>query len=370
MKNTFPFLTILLTLSLLQACTVSKMSPPEKSNRLVMEKAFVWQEANPIFAKHPTDWTNGAYYVGVVESHKATNNPVYLKGLKKMAVSNEYKPNKRVFHADDIVIATSYLYLEQLGESDVDLAPTEKWIYDHLNINHDWKQGIGKPEQSILWWWCDALFMAPPVLVQYSNLTGDKKYLDEMHKYYMETYDLLFDKEEKLFLRDTRYAWTGGDSDKKEANGKKIFWSRGNGWVIAGLALMLDRMPEDYVHRPFYVDLYKTMAGKLKDIQPEDGLWRTSLLSPESFPYGEASGSGFHTYAIAWGINNGLLDEKTYKPVVEKAWVALKACQQENGKVGWVQNIGADPQPANEDSWQNFGTGAFILAGSEMIQLK
>jgi hypothetical protein len=24
------------------------------------------------------------------------------------------------------------------------------------------------------------------VFVQYSNLTGDKKYLDEMHKYYME----------------------------------------------------------------------------------------------------------------------------------------------------------------------------------------
>ncbi|MFB0909338.1 MAG: glycoside hydrolase family 88 protein, partial [Spirosomataceae bacterium] len=95
-----------------------------------------------------------------------------------------------------------------------------------------------------------------------------------------------------------------------------------------------------------------------------------SLLSPESFPHGEVSGSGFHTYAIAWGINNGLLDEKTYKPVVEKAWVALKACQQENGKVGWVQNIGADPQPANKDSWQNFGTGAFLLAGSEMIQLK
>ncbi len=370
MKNQRILLAVLLVTFMIQACKVNKMSVTEKNDRLAMQKALTWQEANPIFAKSPRDWTNGAYYVGVVEAHKATQDPIYLDALQQMAVRNEYKPSDRIFHADDIVISTAYLYLNQLGVEGVDITPTEKWITDHLTVNHKWKQGIGNPEQSILWWWCDALFMAPPVLVQYSNLTGEKKYLDEMHKHYMETYHLLFDKEEKLFLRDTRYAWTGNETDKKEPNGKKIFWSRGNGWVIAGLALMLDRMPSDNEHRSFYVDLYQTMARKLKDIQPEDGLWRTSLLSPESYEHGEVSGSGFHTYALAWGINNGYLNAKEYKPVVEKAWKALKGCQQDNGKVGWVQNIGADPQPANKDSWQNFGTGAFLLAGSEMIQMK
>lgn len=364
------YFSSILTIIVLQSCKVSQMRTSEKGDRLAMQKALAWQEANPIFAKSPKDWTNGAYYVGVVEAHKATKAPVYLEALNQMAVRNEYQPYDRIFHADDIVISTSYLYLEELGVEGVDLAPTDKWISDHLTVNHKWKQGIGSPEQSILWWWCDALFMAPPVLVQYANLKNDKSYLDEMHKYYLETYDLLYDKEEKLFLRDTRYAWTGSESDKKEANGNKIFWSRGNGWVIAGLALILDRMPQDYEHRSFYEGLFKTMAARLKELQPEDGLWRTSLLSPESFPHGEVSGSGFHTYALAWGVNNGYLDAAEYKPAVEKAWKALKACQQESGKVGWVQNIGADPQPANKDSWQNFGTGAFLLAGSEMIQMK
>ena len=112
------------------------------------------------------------------------------------------------------------------------------------------------------------------------------------------------------------------------------------------------------------------MAAKILAIQPEDGLWRTSLLSPESFNHGEVSGSGFYTFALAWGVNNGLLDKNTYTPAVKKAWNALAACQHEDGRVGWVQNIGASPEPASADSWQNFGTGAFLMAGSEVLKLK
>ena len=159
-------------------------------------------------------------------------------------------------------------------------------------------------------------------------------------------------------------------TDKKSENGKKIFWSRGNGWVFGGLALILDAMPQDYEHRPFYLNLYKEMATKIKDLQHEDGLWRTSLLSPESYNHGEVSGSGFYTFGMAYGINNGILDKAEYTPVVEKAWDALRGCQHEDGMIGWVQNIGASPEPASEDSWQNYGTGAYLLAGSEVLKMK
>jgi rhamnogalacturonyl hydrolase YesR len=212
--------------------------------------------------------------------------------------------------------------------------------------------------------------MAPPVVAYYAQVSDQEKYLDVMHKYYKETYNLLFDKEENLFARDLRYVWTGGENDIKEANGKKVFWSRGNGWVIGGLALVLEQMPQDYKHRSFYEELLKTMAARLKEIQGEDGLWSTSLLSPESYNHGEVSGSGFFTYAIAWGINNGLLDKEEYLPVVNKAWKALRTCQNEEGMIGWVQNIGDSPKPADAGSWQNYGTGAFLLAGSEVLLLQ
>ena len=185
----------------------------------------------------------------------------------------------------------------------------------------------------------------------------------------MQTYGLLFDQEEKLFARDTRFIWTGDITDIKEPNGNKVFWSRGNGWVIGGLALVLENMPHDYKHRPFYEELFKIMAGRLLDIQPKDGLWRTSLLSPESFDHGEVSGSGFYTFALTCGINNGLLDKKTYEPAVRKAWSSLRGCQKSDGMVGWVQNIGASPEPCTAESWQNYGTGAYLLAGSEILKL-
>lgn len=338
-----------------------------------IEKAMVhameWQEQHPIMAIAPTDWTNGAYYVGVTKAHQTTKNAIFLSALKNMGYWNEWKPMERFYHADDIVIAYSYLYLNGIRKNWVDLGPTDTFIQDHLYKPHEWREGIEGKDQKILWWWCDALFMAPPVLTVYANLKDDQKYLDEMHKYYMETYNLLYDKEEHLFARDTRFLWDGGADDIKEKNGKKIFWSRGNGWVLGGLALILEDMPKDYKHRDFYLNLYKEMATKIKAVQHADGLWRTSLLSPESYDHGEVSGSGFYTFALTWGVNSGLLDKAEYTPVVTKAWAALKKCQQEDGMVGWVQDIGASPEPANADSWQNFGTGAFLLAGSELLEL-
>ena len=113
------------------------------------------------------------------------------------------------------------------------------------------------------------------------------------------------------------------------------------------------------------------MAEKIASLQQEDGLWRASLLDPASYPGGEASGSGFYTYAMAWGINNGLLDRGKYLPLVRKAWKGMNALIQSDGHVGWCQPIGADPKKNfSADSWEVYGTGAFLLAGSEVIRLK
>ena len=338
------------------------------SDQRSMIKALEWQEAHPIYASSPTDWTNGAYYTGLVQAHKSTDDAIYLAALKNMGWKNNWQTASRPYHADDVAISYAYLYLNNVKKNLVDLQPTEKFLEEHLFEPNQWKGGSDSVK-SILWWWCDALFMAPPVIVQYASLKKDDKYLQAMHKYYQETYDLLFNDEERLFARDTRYVWTGNSTDLKEENGKKIFWSRGNGWVIGGLALMLEDLPESYEQRDFYLKLYKQMANRIKGLQSADGLWRTSLLSPDSYDHGEVSGSGFFTFALAWGINNGILDKAEYTPIVRKAWTALRGCQQEDGRVGWVQNIGASPEPASADSWQNFGTGAFLMAGSEILKL-
>ncbi len=367
--NRSKYLTLLLLVFTIGISSISKDVSAQKkwTNEQAMLNAMYWQEQNPIYAVGATDWTMGAYYVGVSKAHEATKDPRFLAQIKSFGWYNNWAPYIRTYHADDIIISYSYLYANSTRKNLVDLKPTKKWLDAHFNEPHEWKTGQ-LPVNKILWWWCDALFMAPPVAAYYAKVSGDKSYLDNMHKYFMETYDLLFDQEEKLFARDTRYQIKGNDTDIREKNGEKVFWSRGNGWVLGGLALLLELMPENYEHYPFYVELYKTMAQRILEIQPKDGLWRVSLLDPDAYNHGEVSGSGFYTFALAWGINNDLLSADEYKPAVIKAWKAMRKCQHKDGMVGWVQDIGDSPKPASYDSWQNYGTGAFLLAGSEVIK--
>jgi len=223
----------------------------------------------------------------------------------------------------------------------------------------------------VTWWWCDALFMGPAAFVKLGITKKDNKYLELNDKLFKECYDLLYDKEEHLYARDMKYKWNEpGITVIKEDNGKKIFWSRGNGWVMGGLVRVISELPKDYPTRDFYIQNYKEMAEKIVTLQQADGLWRASLLDPDSYPGGEASGSGFYIYALAWGINNGILDKAKYLPAVEKGWVGLNGLIQPNGHVGWCQPIGADPKKNfNAESWEVYGTGAFLLAGSEVIKL-
>jgi rhamnogalacturonyl hydrolase YesR len=220
------------------------------------------------------------------------------------------------------------------------------------------QRGIGD-----LWSWCDALFMAPPAWLRLSGATGEKKYRDFAVTNWWRTSDYLYDKEEHLYFRDSTYF------DKREANGKKIFWSRGNGWVMGGLVRMLQHLPANDLDRARFETQFKEMSAKILTCQQDDGLWRSSLMDPASYPLKETSGSGFYTYALTWGVNNGLLERAKFEPAVRKAWAALTACVDGEGKLTHVQPIGADPKKFAEDATEVYGVGAFLLAGSEMHKL-
>ena len=213
------------------------------------------------------------------------------------------------------------------------------------------------------WWWCDALFMAPPVLTRLAAATGETKYLDFLNTMFWDTYDFLYDKEEHLFYRDKNFF------NKKTPSGKKTFWARGNGWVIAGTVRVLQFLPKENPDYNKYVILLKEMAAKLKSIQSKDGLWRPSLLDEAEVPHPETSGSAFYCYAIAWGINNGILDKAEYLPVVRKAWAGLNTYVTPEGKLQWVQPIGEAPNKVTADNFQEYGSGAFLMAASEMYKL-
>jgi rhamnogalacturonyl hydrolase YesR len=193
--------------------------------------------------------------------------------------------------------------------------------------------------------------------------TGEKKYLDYAVQEWWRTTDYLYDKKEHLYYRDSNYF------GKKEANGKKVFWGRGNGWVMGGLVRVLQYLPKDHPDRPRFEQLFKDMSVKILTCQQPDGLWRASLLDPATFTLKETSGSGFYTYALAWGVNHGLLDGALFEPAVRKGWAALVACVAADGKLMHVQPIGESPKSFKDDSTEVYGVGAFLLAGSEVYRM-
>jgi hypothetical protein len=98
-------------------------------------------------------------------------------------------------------------------------------------------------------------------------------------------------------------------------------------------------------------------------------MWRSSLLDSDDYTMPEASGSALFTYGLAWGINQGLLDRATYEPEVQKAWAGLVKCVTADGQVTHVQPHGNGPVQFPEDSTAPYGSGVFLLAGSEVYRM-
>jgi rhamnogalacturonyl hydrolase YesR len=357
-----PFFMLCMIFSVSAQTADTKKMFSKKYIKSTMLKVTEWQLKHP---KHePRDWTNGAFYAGVYAAYETTRSKDIYKAMIEMGDKVNWTPYKRWYHADDVAICQMYIDLYRKEKRQEMIQPTIDTLSKFIANPYPVK-GI----EVIKWWWCDALFMAPPAMVKLGVTTGNQEYLKKNDEYFKETYDLLYNQEEHLFARDTRYVIKNDGKDIWEANGRKIFWSRGNGWVMGGLTRILKELPANYPERPFYEQLFKEMAAKIISLQQPDGLWRASLLDPDSYPGGEVSGSGFFCYALAWGINSGLLDKSVYLPAVKKAWIALNGCVNDEGRVGWVQPIGGDPQKnVSEDSWEVYGTGAFLLAGSEVIK--
>jgi rhamnogalacturonyl hydrolase YesR len=205
--------------------------------------------------------------------------------------------------------------------------------------------------------------MAPPVWAAVGKLTGNPAYLNYVDEEYQATIDYLFDKNEHLFYRDGRFF------ERRSKNDKKIFWSRGNGWVFAGLPLLIEQIPANDPRKQKYENLFKTMAASLLKLQQPNGFWPSSLLDKDEFSVPETSGTGFMTFGLAWGINNGLLSKAEYLPAVNAGWSGLASAVDKIGKLGWVQQVGASPEKILPEDTQLYGVGALLLAASEVSLL-
>jgi len=207
--------------------------------------------------------------------------------------------------------------------------------------------------------------MVMPVMVKMYKLTGDPVYLDKLYNWFTYANSIMYDSTEHIYFRDARYVYPKHST----TSGKKDFWARGNGWVFAGLAKVLQDLPVTDVHREEYIQTFRKMAQTLKQYQQPEGYWTRSIMDMNQAPGYETSGTAFFTYGYFWGINNGYLDRSAFLPVAQKGWNFLRTVAlQPDGKIGYVQPIGERAIPGqvvDKDSTANFGVGAFLLAACE-----
>ncbi len=339
----------------------------------IMQRVADWQLANfeaqvAKGSKWPNShaywaWTNGTMYVGMAEWAKLSGNKKYWDFLYSIGEKNNWKTGPSIYFADDICVAQMYHQLYEKYKEPKMLQPTIDVLNKIISEPATSDLSYYAKESHKRWCWCDALFMAPTVFARFGKATTNQQYFEFLNKEFWATYDSLYSKEEHLFFRDTRY------KTMKEENGENVFWGRGNGWVIGGLTIIIDNLPNGYPAKKRFVDLYKDMMMKLATLQDAQGFWHPSLLDYKAYPMPETSASGFLTYGLLWGINHGYLDKKTYLPKAIKGWNALCSAVQKDGKLGYVQAIGADPKKVSADDTEVYGVGAFLLAGCEMYRM-
>lgn len=370
-KEIFTALTFIYFIS---GCAVQRrasISSDKEVLEIINKVNGYWQKNNPPAAR--AFWDVAAYHTGNMEAYYITGNEVFRKYSEAWAEHNQWKGAKsenrsqwkynygetddHVIFGDWQICFQTYIDLHNIQKDEKKIARAKEVMeYEMSTARNDY------------WWWADGLYMVMPVMTKLYKVTSNKLYLDKLYEYFVYADSIMYDAEEKLYYRDAKYVYP----KHKSSNGKKDFWARGDGWVFAGLAKVLQDLPQSDTHRHLYISRYKGMAEALKKAQQPAGYWTRSILDTAHAPGPETSGTAFNTYAMLWGINNKYLNKKDYLPVVAKSWKYLiGTALQTDGKIGYVQPIGERAIPGqvvDRNSTSNFGVGAFLLAASEMYR--
>jgi unsaturated rhamnogalacturonyl hydrolase len=341
-------------------------APPLPSRTQVlalMHRTDAWQIAHPVMPADDRNWERGTWYTGVMEAWKATGDETFLNQALDWGRLNQWQVGTEKAGANRLFCAETWTELS-LAQHDPSqrnqmIAPTQKWLATDAPNSPGgparWYLDNGRP-------YVDSLYGAA-VFPMLARATGDRQYLVTMHAFTRDIVAELLDQDAGLLYRDPSYI------GKRTARGKKILWSRGNGWAFAGLARVLEYLPKNDPEREKYLALYRRMAEALAGRQSADGFWRANLDDPDDIPNPESSGTAFFCFGYAWGIRHRLLDRRRYLPIVQKSYAALAAAVSPEGIVEWGQQVDAQPHPTQRSSTHEYVTGAFLLASGEVYRL-
>lgn len=385
MKKTIIALVALVGLTTTATAQNNVLESAQKTNNYFMMKYSDPTLPTNVKKVRPSSlWTRAVYYEGLMALNAIDPQQRYIDYAMTWADFHKWTPRNGVntLDADDQCCGQTYVELAALkgGDQKALLANVIANL-DHQMVTPNSKKQTSTPKAKTNvnslygWWtWIDAIQMAMPLYMQIANVTGEQKYRDHaMHMYRWTRNECgggLFNTKDGLWWRDADYV-----PPYKEKDGKDCYWSRGNGWVYAAIVRCMNQLsPKSKEYKELKKD-FLLMSKGLLSCQHEDGFWHASLVSDADYPTPEMTGTALFLYGMAWGIQQGLLKTKTYRPACDKAWQALASCVHNDGFLGWNQGTGKEPsagQPVTFDSvpdFEDYGTGCFLLGASEYYKL-
>lgn len=326
-------------------------------------------------ADHPESgdcsWEKSCYFLGLAAAYEVTKEKRYLDYIFKWAEDNDWN-----FYFGEPQTVPTYQNADYQFCGEI-----YTWLLDKLGLDKHGKKYIMEAETTLCdkdvdyWWWVDTIYMALPLLHIMGVRHGDKRYFEKAHRLFTNTRTerRCYDEEEHLWYRDERFF-----PDKLlSKNGKKIFWSRGNGWVFAGIARTLEAITEECEYYGEYKKIFCDMAERIAPLIRPDGGFTTGLLDPDEFPLSETSGTALFTLGFLIGVRIGVLDRTYLKTALRGfEWITNNAVL-ENGRVGFVQGISWSP----EKRWENYdyetkkqnsmdyAVGVYLMILKEIIAL-
>ena len=305
-------------------------------------------------------WERSCYTLGNLAAYDITGNEEYIKYAVKWADAN----NRAFFvdtengmdYGNDLLCGEIYFRLKDIGMGDVSESVLEIMQKSLDDIHNDY------------WWWIDAIYMALPFFQQMGIRYSDSRYFDKAYRVYSNARNerRLYDKDEHLWFRDENYL----PENKLEANGRKIFWGRGNGWVFAGIARALDTMDSDNPYYSAYSKDLRDMAEALKNVQNEDGSYCVSFFDKETYPYHESSSTVLITLGYFAGLRLGVLDDKYFETAKKGFDWLTNTALKDSGFIGYAQDIAGWPShKVDENLSKDYVVGTYLLILKELYNL-
>ena len=304
-------------------------------------------------------WERAAYYLGNMAAFEVLQNPAYLQRAVDWANENHWDFYNNAGHdttnADNISCGETYLDLLVKYHIPGDWTPMKETL----------ATTAADPVNNY-WWWIDTMYMA----LNFYNRAGlylkDRRLLDKAYKLFINSKveRRCYDEEEHLWFRDEDFL----PEKARTQSGKKVFWARGNGWVLAGLARTLRTLPADDPYYEEYRKVFVPMADAICCCQSEDGFWRTSLLEPEEFPMPETSGTALNVLGLLIGVNLGLLGKEHLQAAVRGFEALNREAVEPSGRIGWVQIVALKPGPVKKECTNDYAVGTYLCLCRELIQ--